>query len=229
MSVLKKILILALILVLPGFLYYSLTVKGKNRYHSLSIFGPKVVAKTVKMVKGKAVPDTIYHTLPQFTLTSQDGKAVSSNTFADKIIVTDFFYTRSTGICAEVHKNIDSLAIEYKNNKLVSFASITVDPVHDVPAVLKAYAQKYNPPANWLFLTGDTSTIYPLARNGFLVNAVDEGNGNFIYADKVILIDKSRRIRGYYDGTSPDDMTRLDSELKVLIDEQLLNENTPVY
>jgi protein SCO1/2 len=51
-----------------------------------------------------------------------------------------------------------------------------------------------------MFLTGDTAQIYTLARQGFLVNAVDVGGGDFIYSDKLILIDKKKRIRGYYSG-----------------------------
>ena len=69
LSLIKKILILVLILALPGFLYYLLTVKGKNRYHALAKFGPKEIAKTTHRVKGKDVPDTIYHTLSDFKLT----------------------------------------------------------------------------------------------------------------------------------------------------------------
>jgi protein SCO1/2 len=229
MNIIKKIIILVLILALPGFLYYLLMVKGKNRYHSLSIFGPKEVAKTSRKINGKMVPDTIYHTLSDFNLYDQNGNQVSFKTFAGKIFIANFFYTHCPNICSTVNNNVSKLATGYANNKLVDFVNITVDPQRDSATVLKSYAKQLGASPNWLFLTGDTTTIYPLARNGFLVNAVNEGNGNFIYSDKIILIDEHKRIRGYYDGTSPDDMDRLDSEIKVLIDEQLLNESTPEY
>jgi protein SCO1/2 len=228
-NIVKKIIILALILALPGFLYYLLMVKGENHYHSLSIFGPKVPAKTSHLVNGKSVPDTIYHTLENFKLFDQDGNAVSLANLQNKITVFSFFYSHCPTLCNTVNTNIDSLAKAYLVNKKLSFVSITVDPQRDSVAALKGYAQKFNPPANWMFLTGDTATIYPMARNGFLVNVLDEGNGNFIYSDKVILIDEHRRIRGYYTGADPDDMVRLDSEIKVLISEELLNDSTPEY
>lgn len=230
LSILKKIIILVLILALPGFLYYLLTVKGKNRYHALSVFGPKEVAKTSHKVNGKDIPDTIYHTLPQFNLLNQDGQKVTDSSLANKISVVDFFYTRCPNICSQMNKSLDSLAIEYGGNKLIQFASITVDPDHDTEQVLKRYSGQFKVPvAKWAFLTGDTSVIYPLARKGFLVNAVKAGNDDFIYSDKIILIDGAKRIRGYYSATVADEFDRLDNEIKVLLSEELMKNSTPEY
>jgi protein SCO1/2 len=230
LSILKKIIILVLILALPGFLYYLLTVKGKNRYHALSVFGPKQVAKTSHKVNGKDVADTIYHTLPDFSLLNQDGQKVSGSALTNKITVVDFFYTRCPNICSQMNKSLDSLASEYGGNKLIQFVSITVDPEYDTQQVLKKYSDQYKVPASkWLFLTGDTSVIYPLARTGFLVNAVKAGNEDFIYSDKIILIDGGKRIRGYYSATVSDEFDRLDNEIKVLLSEELLKNSTPEY
>jgi len=92
-NILKKIIILALILALPGFLYYLLTVQGKNRYQPLPFFGPKQLAKTTHKFKGKDIPDTLYHTLSDFNLKDQDGNPVSFKTFEGKIFAVNFFYT----------------------------------------------------------------------------------------------------------------------------------------
>jgi len=230
LNILKKIIILVLILALPGFLYYLLTVKGKNRYHALSVFGPKVVAKTFHKVNGKDVPDTIYHTLPDFALVNQDGQKVSSANLDGKISVVDFFYTDCPTICAQMNKNLDSLAGEYGKNKLLQFVSITVDPQQDTQAVLKRYSDQFKRPVSkWMFLTGDTSTIYPLARKGFLVNAIKTGSNDFIYSDRIILIDSRKRIRGYYAATTSDEFDRLDNEIKVLLSEELMKNSTPEY
>lgn len=229
-NVLKKIIILALILALPGFLYYLLTAKGKNHYNPLSYYGPKQLAKTSHLVKGKSIPDTIYHSIPDFNLTNQDGKPVSLKTFNNKIMVVNFFYTNCPTICNQVNQNISKLTAEYAPNKITRFVTITVDPQRDSAPVLKQYAKKFNADANkWLFLTGDTSTIYSLARQGFLVNALDAGNGDFIYSDKIMLIDESRHIRGYYSGTSDDDITRLDNEIKVQITEEIRRNDHSLY
>lgn len=226
----KKIAILVLVLVVPGFLYYLLTAEGKNRYKPLPIFGPKEVAKTTHKVKGKDIPDTIYHTLPDFKLTDEDGKPVSLNSFDNKIFVVDFFYTHCTDVCALVNHNIGLLDSNYAKNKMIRFVSITVDPTRDSVSVLKKYSKGVKPTTSkWNFLTGDTSTIYNLARKGFLVNALQTGTNDFIYSDKLILIDQSKRIRGYYTAASIEEVSRLNDEIKVLISEELRKNDKALY
>ena len=229
-NIFKKIIILVLILALPGFLYYLLTAKGKNRYLPLSYFGPKTLSGTSHKIKGVTIPDTLYHSLPAFTLTDQDGQTVSLKTLSEKILIVNFFYTRCPNICGVVNNNISGLIDEYSRNKMVQFVTITVDPEHDSVPVIKAYANKYKAnPSKWMFLTGDTATIYSLSRNGFLVNALQEGSADFIYSDKIILVDKKKQLRGYYSGTDADEITRLDNEIKVQITEELRNRDKPLY
>lgn len=229
-GIFKKISILVLVLVVPGFLYYLLTSQGKNRYKPLPIFGPKQLAKTTHRIKGKNIPDTIYHVLPDFKLTDQNGKPVSLKTFDDKIFVVGFFYTNCPDVCKLMNKNISFLDSIYAKNKMVDFVSITVDPNRDSVETLKNYAKNFKPlSAKWLFVTGDTSAIYNLARKGFLVNALKVNKDEFIYSDKLVLIDQNKRIRGYYTGASTDEVNRLDDEIKVLISEELRKNDVPLY
>jgi protein SCO1/2 len=229
-GLLKKISILVLVLIVPGFLYYLLTAEGKNRYKPLPVFGPKVLAKTTHSVKGKDIPDTIFHTLPDFNLTDQNGNQVSLKNFDQKIFIANFFYTRCPSVCKLINENVGQLASNYAKNKMVYFASITVDPKHDSAGVLKKYAYSFKPAsAKWLFLTGDTSAIYNLARKGFLVNALQAGNDDFIYSDKLVLIDQEKRIRGYYTGASTAEVSRLNDEIKVLVSEELRKKDKPLY
>jgi protein SCO1/2 len=227
--ILKKIIILVLILALPGFLYYLLTAKGKNRYKPLPFYGPKEVAKTGHKFHGTYIPDTIYHKLNDFVLYNQDGKQVSFKNFDKKIFVASFFYTGCPNVCSTVNKNISDLDSVYAKNKMLYFASITIDPQRDTPPVLKKYAATFKPGNKWLFLTGDTTSVYNLARKGFLVNALKESNDTFIYSDKLILIDAEKRIRGYYSGTSNTDIIRLNDEIKVLIAEELRKVDKALY
>ncbi len=223
----KKIVILVLVLAVPGSLYYLLTQKGKNRYKPLPIYGPKQVAKTGHTRRGKYIPDTIYHQLPDFTLTNQAGKPVKLKDLDYKVFVVNFFYGHCPEVCTNVNKNIDRLAGAFRKNKMVKFVSITVDPQRDDVKALEAYAKPFGFPADkWMFLTGDTTTIYGLARNGFLVNAVKVDN-NFIFDSKLILMDAEKRIRGTYDGTNLQDVARLNDEIKVQIAEELRKIKAP--
>ncbi|WP_295675132.1 SCO family protein [uncultured Mucilaginibacter sp.] len=228
--ILKKTIILVLVLLVPGFLYYLLVSKGKNRYLNLPVYGPKTVLKTTHKVGHNDVPDTLYHTLPDFKLTDQDGNTITPKTFSKKIFIANFFYTHCKGLCDQMNTSINQLATGYAASKMVYFVSISVDPQRDSVKALKNYANVIKPASSrWLFLTGDTAAIYPLAHNGFLVNALQSDNDNFIYSDKLMLIDGELRIRGYYSGASTSDMIKLGDEIKVLIKEEVLKNDTPMY
>ncbi len=226
----KKIIILVIVLALPGFLYYLLTVGGKNRYKPLPIFGDKQVAKTTHKVKGKDVPDTIYHKLPDFELTDQNGNKVNLKTFDNKIFIINFFYTACPSVCTLMNENVNALDSIYSKNKMTYFVSVTVDPKDDDIAGLKKYAASFKHlSVKRLFLTGDTATIYNLARKGLLVDAVQTGPKDFVYSDKLILVDGEKRIRGYYNGAQPTEVDRLNDEIKVLITDELRKNDTPLY
>ena len=228
----KKLIILVLILIVPGFLYYLLQAKGKNRYKPLPIFGPKQVAKTFHKVRGKIIFDTIYHQIPDFNLYDQNQKLITQKSFEGKVVLVNFFFTHCPTLCKEINKNVAELANTYQKNDIIKFVSITVDPATDTPSVLKTYASSLKANDNqWKFLTGDTTTIYSLSRKGYLVNAVNGNNNpeNYVYSEKLILIDQERRIRGYYNGTSVNEISKLNDEIKVLIAEELRKNKDNLY
>ncbi len=227
-SAFKTLLILVIILALPGFLYYLLTVEGKNRYKPLPFYGPKQVAKTGHKFHGTYIPDTIYHVLPDFTLADQHNQPVTANNLAGKITVVNFFYTRCPDACIRACDYMDSLAGNYAKNRLIHFMSISVDPGHDQPLVLQQFAQRYKADRlKWLFLTGDSAQIYSLTRNGFLVNAAKVGSDSFNFSNQMILIDAEKRIRGYYTAGSVNEVMRLNDEIKVQITEELRKIKAP--
>ncbi len=232
LTIVKRFVILVLILIVPGFLYYLLQAKGKNRYKPLPIYGPKQVAKTFHKIRGKTVYDTIYHQIRDFKLYDQENNLVTQKSFTGKVVVANFFFTGCPTLCKEIGKNIAGLANDYKRNTMLKFVSITVDPQTDNPSVLKTYANSLNANENqWRFLTGDTATIYSLSRNGFLVSAINGNNNpdNFVYSEKLILVDQERRIRGYYNGSSVNEIAKLNDEIKVLIAEELRKVKSNLY
>jgi len=228
----KRFVILVLILIVPGFLYYLLQAKGKNRYKPLPIYGPKQVEQTFHKVRGKVIYDTIYHQIPDFKLYDQENKPITKKNFEGKVIVANFFFTRCPTLCNEISKNIAELAGNYKRNTMLKFVSITIDPETDNAAILKIYASSLKADERqWKFLTGDTATIYSLSRNGMLLTAVN-GNNNpedYVYSEKLVLIDQDKRIRGYYNGTSLNEVSKLNDEIKVLIAEELRKIKSNLY
>ena len=57
-----------------------------------------------------------------------------------------------------------------------------------------------------------------MARNSYFITAMegDGGPDDFIHSEQFVLIDKDKRIRGFYDGTDYNEVSRLIDEVKVL-------------
>ena len=93
--------------------------------------------------------------------------------------------------------------------KLVSF---TTDPDFDTPAVLKKYAARFGArDGQWIFLTGGKAALRHATVEGLKLGVVDKPPGErdnaddlFIHSQKLVLIDQSGRIRGYFDGETAD-------------------------
>jgi len=220
----KKILILVIILMVPGFLYYLLQDKGKNRYRPLSIYGPKELTGTFHTKRGKKIPDTLYHQIRDFSLVDQSGKSLRFPLDSNKITIFNFFYSRCPNSCSEMNARMEFLTKEYAGNRMIRFCSVSVDPDHDSPEVLAKYSSSFHAvPEVWHFLTGDKNLIYDIARKDFLLDAYSPklDSTNIVHSPLFVLVDPQKRIRGYYDSGNKDQMNKLNDEIKVLIAEQL--------
>jgi len=221
----KKTLILVSILAIPGFLFfYLLPHFAKNRYKSLPIFGEKIVAKTFHSVKGKKIPDTIYHEVPDFSFVNQGNEMLNWANLKGKIVVLNLFYHSSP--LKDVNSNVKKIADGYERNALIRFLSLSVDP-RDNPANLKMLADSLNAkPGKWDILSGDSLKVYPFIRKGLLLDIIhheENGKVKFIYGNQIVLLDNQHRIRGYYEATNAEALAKLDDEIKVLVAEDLRN------
>lgn len=158
--------------------------------------------------------------VPPFVLTDQNGNAFGSAQLQGKIWIADFIYTTCPGPCPLISSRMSETQKPLRDTdvKLVSFS---VDPAHDTPAVLLGYAGKLNAqPGRWEFLTGDEGTIYRLSRDGFKLAAGTEDNGEPVHSTRIVLVDRQSVIRGYYDATDADAVTRLLADVAHLRREQ---------
>lgn len=219
----KQILILVALLAVPGFLYYLLQDKGKNRYRPLNIFGPKQVAATFHYKRGKKIADTIYHKISRFELTDLSGNHIIFPHDSTHISVFDFFYTRCYS-CGVQNRYMESVVSEYADNKRLQFYSVNIDPGYDSPSKLSAYTKDYKyPPGKWIFLTGDEESVYKLAHGQFLTDVYRDSKypDSVIHRHLLILVDTQNRIRGFYDALNKEQIDKLKDEIKVLIAEEL--------
>ena len=175
-----------------------------------------------KQVNGKTITDTIYQTIPDFSFINQDSATVTSRDFDRHIYVADFFFTSCTSICPIMHRNMLKVYDEFKDNKNVKILSHTIDFKYDTPSKLKRYAEKLGITGDqWQFVKGTKDSVYSLAEKNYLVAVSEDSTARdgFIHQGWFILVDKERRLRGAYDGTKPEQVDQLISDMKTLLKE----------
>ncbi|MDF2436759.1 MAG: hypothetical protein K0Q95_1135 [Bacteroidota bacterium] len=206
-----------LILLVAGVCVYAFFIHdNKKPIRYLAIFGPK----EYEAKNGKT--DTTYHTVKDFHFIDQDGKTVRQKDLDGSVYVADFFFTTCHSICPVMSNQMERIYTKYKNNPEVKFISHTVDPEIDTVKQLKDYALKHNADSKqWLFVTGDKKELYDVARTGYFLDAQqgDGGPDDFIHTQNFALVDKDKRIRGYYDGTDSTDVDQLIKDIELLLKE----------
>lgn len=235
MKTFTKAGILITVLVIPALLFYWASSSITNHY-KLTTYFPMIDSTTneILVVKNQnkqgyeSEMDTIFHQVPPFVLTDQEGKEFSSERLKGKVFVVDFFFTRCGSICPKMSSQMIRVQDIFTNNLDVQLVSISVDPTHDTPQELAKYAKEYDAKASqWTFLTGTKKVIYPLIVKGFFLpvadaaeydKAVKTPDETFIHSEKLILVDKNKHIRGFYDGTNRKEVDRLVAEIKVLLE-----------
>ncbi len=163
-----------------------------------------------------------YGTVANFELVNQEGQRFGSAQLAGKIWIADFIYTSCPGPCPMISTRMSELQkpLEKTDVHLVSFS---VDPEKDTPHVLRGYAEKLHAePKRWDFLTGRKSAIYNLSHNDFKL-AVSDGSdeaGMPVHSTRMVLVDRYGAIRGYYEATDADAVTKLLADTSHLLREQ---------
>jgi protein SCO1/2 len=170
--------------------------------------------------------DTLFATIPTFTLLNQDSATITNDTFKNKVYVADFFFATCPSICPKMQSEMLRVYEKFKDDPRVMFLSHTIDPQHDSVAVLRDYAQRLgiNDASRWHFATAPHDTIFSLAR-AYMTAAEKDAQvaGGFAHSGTFALIDSQRRIRGLYDGMNPDEVARLIEDLPVLLKEEAEN------
>jgi len=219
----RKALTAILLAVMVPLICYLLVKKASE--HAIGMPG-RYYYDSVKttMRDGKAINDTLWHSVEDFQLQNQLGKTVSLADLPGKVIVADFFFTRCPSICPKLTANIRKLqdALSTKdqfkqlNPSYIQFISLSVDPERDSVAALRAYGNHYGiNPDFWWLLTGPKKQIYDFSLNELKLGQSDgEGiDSNFIHTQKLVLLDKEHVVRGYYNGLDSVDLAKLANDM----------------
>ena len=165
-------------------------------------------------------PKTGSHKIKNFVFTNQDSLPFGSDNLNGKIHIANFMFTSCTNICPIMTTNMTEVEKMFANNQNIQLVSFTVTPWIDNPGLLKRYKQEFTMnSSNWNFLTGNKSDIYRLARKSYFAEeeiGFTKDSTDFLHTEHFLLVDKTMRIRGIYNGTLRLEMQQLIKDIHLL-------------
>ncbi len=206
-------IVLFVLSVIIVYIIYTLkTPEEKLPVYQPDMVSTELVDTTVQYIRK-------YHKIANFELYNQNGDTITQDFYEGKIYVADFFFTTCITICPIMTDNMLKIQEQIKNDPEVFLLSHTVIPKADTVAQLKKYAmEKGVMDSKWNLVTGGKKQIYDLARKSYLVTKTngDGGPYDMIHTENFVLVDKEKRIRGFYDGTQTKTIEDLMSDIKIL-------------
>ncbi len=174
----------------------------------------------VKKTNGKTSSDTLWHSVKNIAFTNQLGQKVFLHDIKGKAIVIDFIFTRCPTFCPGMTKAMKRLQDAFKkNDKVVHFISISIDPLNDSVPELKKFADRHNiNPDTWWVVTGDKKEIYDFALSEMKASIADTNvDTGFIHTSNFFLLDREKVLRGWYDGFDSAKQKKLVRDIPLLM------------
>ena len=183
-------------------------------YYNTANFEP------IFLKNNESIEKSITHKIESFTLLNQDGVDFGSENLKGKIHVANFIFTSCTHICPKMTTNMTTVENEFLDDSELSLVSYTVTPWIDSPEILKRYKEEFTQNSNnWNFLTGKKAEIYSIARGSYFAEeeiGFTKDSTDFLHTEHFLLVDKSLRIRGIYNGTLGLEMEQLIKDINTL-------------
>ncbi|MFM1847119.1 MAG: hypothetical protein RL417_593 [Pseudomonadota bacterium] len=163
---------------------------------------------------GRGAPTAEFKSAPAFELIDSNGQTFSSTTLRGKVWLASFFFTSCESVCPMVIGKMNTLFETAPHQ--IHFVSFSVDPANDTPAALKKYAAKFDADTRrWHFLTGEQEKLRTVVSDGFQVSFPTSKAELDTHSLRLVLVDQNGQIRGYFNSTDEEDMSRLRGILEV--------------
>lgn len=211
---------------------------------ALLVWAAWIERKSVLPDQGNLARISVYGHVPAFSLTERSGRHVTLDDLRGLVWVAGFIYTECTETCPTQSLAFARLEREFADAAGFRLVSITVDPTHDTPEILRRYAERYGASDRWWFLTGDKRDIYCLAQQGFRLAVADPAasspptcgqafrigpapawashgsKGLVMHSARSVLVDGTGQIRAYHLMTDEGSLKALASNLRTLLAER---------
>ncbi len=164
----------------------------------------------------KPIPDPppVFGVVPEFEMVGQDGERFTSATkLRGHVWLANFIFTRCTTVCPVLTQKVKQVEEATRQHDDLRVVSFTVDPDHDTPEILRAYAKAGGLDLRrWSFLRGDPAPIAAAMKIG-LDRIPDKPPGeSIIHGSHIVLVDREMKIRGYYNSNDEEALARLISD-----------------
>jgi protein SCO1/2 len=157
-----------------------------------------------------------YGPVPAFQMVSHQGAPFGPADLQGKVVVLDFIFTRCPDVCPVMTSQMVALQRALPERPFggpeLHLVSVSVDPTHDTPPVLTAYAEKFGADlSSWTFLTGSQADVNALSEGlaqALVTLPSEEGETpNITHSQRMLLLDTQGHVRGFF----PSDQEGLDA------------------
>ncbi len=168
-------------------------------------------------------PPPVLGTVPAFQLTDQQGRTFGSRDLAGRVWVASFIFTRCETVCPAITRQMERIQARTRNlEPALHLVSFSVDPSHDTPARLEAYARLHRAnPRMWTFLTGPATAVQETVEKGLRVSMgrdpTDPSPAGISHGSHLVLVDAQGRLRGYYASDEPGAVDRVVRDAALLV------------
>lgn len=137
--------------------------------------------------------------VPAFRFSDQHGVSRTERDLLGRVWIADFIFTTCSNVCPMLSAQLALLTRELTDPEL-RFVSFSVDPAHDTPAVLHAYAQRWQPDeSRWTLLATDPPGLAQLAeRMHVAVEPTRDSTNPILHSSSFFLVDERGQVRGVY-------------------------------
>jgi len=174
---------------------------------AFGLLGLAVMLAAMQNVRQQKSALPVIGRVADFTLTNQDGNVTTLASLTNHVWVADIIFTRCAGPCPRMTMQMASLQNALPPASQARLITLTTDPDHDSPDLLKRYGQHYG--ANfdrWNFLTGSKGEIAGLAADSLKLSATpiksedrQDSADLFIHTTIFVAVDKHAQLRGIFE------------------------------
>ena len=156
----------------------------------------------------------VFSEIPNFSGIESFGSNYVRADLNEKITIVDFIFTSCPALCPSMCERMSELYELYAENEEIQFLSMSVDPANDSLPALREFSNRFGVTDNrWKFVRMSLEEVTSLYTDGFKLG----GELPFQHSSKFILVDRSGRIRGYYESGNDQNIETLKSDITELL------------